>query len=455
MMQADITTALAIRECSETLAASDSELHLNGQTATVAALLQRGQQHWHSQPSHQFPALAGIEQIDMLSMLLAALVHRYPALLCANGAQSPASCDAHISATVEDGVVFASRRQPVQTIATPSNTAAWPDGLAVMSSGTLGAPKLIWHRHRDLAATGTLVMRRLKLSANDRVLITVPLHHLYGLGAALIPALLASARVCLLPKANLINFNDALRRFAPTLVFSTPHLLRGLLQRKNQPLNGCRGVVLAGDGTPSSLHAQAERVFNRVFDLYGSSELGVVAISEPDLSQVLRPLESVRVFAADRHAEKSNLIVAHPHAATHIAQHETLFPMPREWDTRDIAVFAGNGGFNIQGRADLSVNRAGKLLVLADLERTIMGWPGVDLAVAITLEDESSAAGTAIAVVVQASNTHLSVDGLKQLASTTLPAFARPDRFSLVSQLPRLGSGKPDRNAITQEYRHG
>ncbi len=439
----------SLEHWAEALINSDSLVQIGGESATVKALLVRGRARWQSQRGYQFPALLGIGDIDMLSLLLTAIVDQHSALLCPGDITPPALCDAHISASSVDKEADALWEIKSSSV----ENAEWPDGLAVLSSGTLGAPKVIWHCHRDLLATGAMVMRRLKLTADDRVLITVPLHHMYGLGAALIPALLASARVYLLPKSNLLSFNDALRAFEPTLVFSTPHLLRALLQRKSESLKTCRGIVLAGDGIPAILHAQAKLVFNQVFDLYGSSELGVVAISEPNIQQALHPLEGVHVFPADRSIEQSNLIVAHPHAATHIAQHGTLFAMSSEWDTRDIATFTEGVIFTIQGRADLSLNRAGKLMVLAELERTVMGWPGVELAVAIVLENEN-AAGKAIALVIKPSTATLTVEALKQFASTTLPVFARPDRYTLVSELPCLVSGKPDRNTIIKDYCH-
>jgi acyl-coenzyme A synthetase/AMP-(fatty) acid ligase len=440
----------AVESWADAIAGSGSVVHLGGKSATARALLDLGRARWQAYRAHQFPALLGIGDIDMLSLLFSAIVDQYTALLCPADSAPPAMCDVHIPAGVTDHGVNAFRGNAFP----PADSTEWPDGLAVLSSGTLGTPKVIWHRHRDLLATSALVMRRLKLAADDRVLITVPLHHMYGLGAALLPALLANAEIHLLPKANLLGFNDAVRAFEPTMIFSTPHLLRALLQRKSESLETCRGIVLAGDGIPPMLHAQARRVFNQVFDLYGSSELGVVALSEPDLPQALYPLDGVRVFPADSSTGQSNLIVVHPHAATHIAHHGTISALPSEWDTRDIASFSGNAGFAIRGRADHSLNRAGKLLVLAELERTVMGWPGVELAVAIVLEDET-AAGKAIALVIKPSAATLTIDVLKQLASTTLPAFARPDRYTLVADMPRLGSGKPDRNTIIKDHCHG
>lgn len=431
-------------DCTAVLAASDSVVHLGGESVPLKTLLARGRARWQARPAHSLPALRGIGDVDMLSLLLAAIVDRRPALLCAADAIPPAPCDAVIGATDD-----AHDAAPASTV-----SIGWPDGLVVLSSGTLGTPKLIRHAHRDLLATAAMAWQRLGLAADDRVLVTVPLHHMYGLGAALIPALLAGADVHLLPKANLLGFNDALRAATPTWVFSTPHLLRTLVQRKHTPVPGCRGLVLAGDGIPPPLHAHAQQLFGRVFDLYGSSELGVIAISDANRPQALRALDGVHVFLADADAEQSTLVVVHPHAATHIVHEDTCRTVPRDWDTRDIAIFHDDGSFEIRGRADLSLNRAGKLLVLADLERTIMAWPGVELAVAIVL-DEDTTAGKAIAVAVQPSSPDLTLDRLKQHAADTLPVFARPDRYVLVAELPRLGSGKPDRNTITKDHRHG
>nr|WP_175429299.1 class I adenylate-forming enzyme family protein [Lysobacter enzymogenes] len=381
--------------------------------------------------------------------MLAAIVDRRPVLLCAADATPPAVCDGSIGAAEARAT-----DAPGERASATGERERCPDGLAVLSSGTLGTPKTIWHDPRDLLATAALVMRRLALGADDRVLVTVPLHHMYGLGAALIPALLAGAQVHLLPKANLLSFNDALRAAAPSWVYSTPHLLRTLVQRKQTAISPPCSLVLAGDGIPEPLRAQAQLVFQRVFDLYGSSELGVIAISGPNQPRALHPLDGVRAFAAEAGAAQTRLLVRHPHAATHIAQTDAPIALPQAWDTGDIAIFHHEGGFAIQGRADLSLNRAGKLLVLADLERAIMAWPGVDLAVAIAL-DEDSAAGKAIAVVIQPSSPALTVDALKRHAADTLPVFARPDRYALAAELPRLSSGKPDRNTITKDYRHG
>lgn len=433
------------------LAESPSIVRVGKQTAALQDLLAEGRALWRDRigdrAACRFPALRGIDDMRMISLLMCAVVDGRSTLLCAADASPPPICDTVVGGPPDRDLAH----RPEQRMTDTTATGPWPAGLAVLSSGTLATPKVIWHHPARMLETAALTRSRLGLREDDHVLITVPLHHMYGLGAALLPALLAGADVHLLPRAHLLAFNDALKHHPPTWVYSTPHLLRTLLQRKETAIAGCRGAVLAGDGISATLHDRARQVFHRVYNLYGSSELGVIAISAPNSPSALHPLDGVRACCADPGTGHTSLIVAHPYAATHFAHEGTVRAMPDSWDTRDIAVFHDDGGFGIRGRADLSMNRAGKLLVLADLEREVMEWPGVALAVAFPL-DEDTTAGKAIAMVVTPSSPTLSIDVLKRRAADALPAYARPDRYVIAAEIPRLGSGKPDRNAITKEY---
>lgn len=427
----------------EVLARSRSSIHLGASSMDVPSLLSRGRELWQRHGASRVPALMGIDDHEKLGLLLAALADDRNVVLCPADARMPAQCDARIGVGGDAGEVLSA-----------VSVGAVPGGFAVLSSGTLATPKLIWHRAARLLATAAAVAARLDLTVGERVLITVPVHHLYGLGAALIPALLADAEILLLPRANLLNFNDALRVFEPQRVYSTPHLMRALLQRKEIPLPYCRGLVLAGDGISANLHAQAGRIFNRVHNLYGSSELGVIATSAANAPQALLPLPGVAALPADPDADRSNLHIIHPFPATHLDIDGVVSVLAQPCDTRDIATFADDGTFTLHGRADLSLNRAGKLMLLGELEQIAMDWPGVALAVAVPME-EITAAGQAITLVIKSSDASLTVEALKAHATSGLPVFARPDHFRIVSDLPCLASGKPDRSAIYKEHHHG
>lgn len=414
-------------DASEAFAAfveAGATLRIGAERAPIAAWVERGRAQRQSvQPA----ALRGITDPEALALLLAALADAQRLLLCPPDTAPPASRAGSIAAG--DGAI------------------------AVLSSGTLGPPKVLWHRPEGLFATARLAAARLGIGRGERVLIAVPVHHLYGLGAALHTALHAGAEILLLPKADLLVLNDALRTFAPQVTFATPHLLRAVLQRKAQAIPGSRCLVSAGDAMPDALLARARLCFGEVRNLYGSSELGVIAIADAETPERLRPLPGVRLSLADAKEGRGRLLVAHPHPACLIETADAVVVPSSPWETGDIAEIDVDGCLRVHGRADLSLNRAGKLVLLAEVEQIAMRWPGVSVAVAVPM-DEIAAAGQAITLVIMSADASLTVEALKAHANSSLPVFARPEYFRIVSDLPCLASGKPDRTAIYKEYRH-
>lgn len=407
---------------------TDATLRIGTACASVAAWVERGRARRYPATASQPVELQGVTDADGLGLLLAALADARQLLLCAPGTVPPR----------------------VRTASVVGGRGA----IAVLSSGTLGPPKVLWHRHEALFATAGLAAAQLRIGRGERVLVSVPVHHLYGLGAALLTALHAGAEILLLPKADLLSLNDALRTFAPRVTFATPHLLRALLQRKTQAIAGSRCLVSAGDMMPDALLDRARRCFGEVRNLYGSSELGVIAIADAEAPERLRPLPGVRASLADPQEGRGRLQVVHPYPACLIETGDAVVPPSSPWDTGDIAEIDDGGGLRVLGRADLSLNRAGKLVLLGELEQIAMRWPGVTAAVAVPMH-EVAAAGHAITLVIMSTDSSLTLETLKAHASSALPVFARPEHFRIVRDLPCLASGKPDRSAIYKEYRYG
>lgn len=426
---------------------SDSKLEINSDVLSIQQCLESAEKSWNPASFSRFPAFAGIKSSTTLGLMIYALCEGKNALFMPPGMPCPPECDALINdagmpVQVDGGLpglVF--QRHVYQ----PTN------GLAFLSSGTLGPAKKIWHSSKRMATLALIVANRLSIEAEDRVLITVPLHHMYGLGAALLPAILKGARIKVIINANLLSINDAVQNFKPTLVYSTPHLLRTYLRRRSQALDGCRAVVLAGDVTTENMAEQASRVFGSTYNLYGSSELGVVAISSANRPHELVALAGVTAAVVACEEQKNVLVIEHPYGAKFIDQGVGPEALTTPWDTGDIATLNQDNSFMIHGRADLSVNRAGKLLVLAELEQQIAEWPGIDMAVAV-VHSTDGPSGKKISVMVTTLEHTLNQAELRILANQNLPAFARPEHFNIVEQLPCLKSGKPDRIKITEEY---
>ena len=414
-------------------------LSIGGHRAGLDAWLGMGRGRFPEAPENALTTLRGVTDADALGRLLAALADGHPLLLCPADTVPPSPLGPPAMHRPGDDPTLAAR-----------------GAVAVLSSGTLGTPKILWHRTDSLLATARLVAERLRIARGERVLIAAPVHHLYGLGAAMLTCLLAGADVMLLPKADLLSFNTALRDFVPDTTFATPHLLRSALQRKQGPIPGSRRLVSAGDAMSEALFDHARACFGRVHNLYRSSELGVIALSDGESPNRLQPLPGVRISLADAHDGQGRLQVAHPHPACLIERAGERMQPPSPWDTGDIAGIDADGSLHVHGRADLSINRAGRLLMLSDVEGIAMDWPGVAAAIAVPWSrDAATGRGFSIVIEQEEATSPPDVAALKREAMRTLPMFARPDKIHIIPCLPRLANGKPDRCTLLKEYGHG
>jgi acyl-CoA synthetase (AMP-forming)/AMP-acid ligase II len=342
--------------------------------------------------------------------------------------------------------------------------------LLLRTSGSVGAPKLVAHTHASVLANAANARSRLDLRADDRVLIPVPLAHMYGLGAALIPALGVGANVELVANANLLRCLERERAARPTIAFLTPNLAATLVRPRTRAPSHYRHVVVAGDRLDAGLFAALERIYGRVVNLYGSTEMGVVcagearAAGEPAehrASSVGRPLPGVELeFAApaphgtegdaDGSSEPRELLCRHPFSfdAYVDVDGRVLARAERPHRTRDLARVDADGRVELLGRCDHAVKRDGRLVPLAEVERALRQLPGVEQAAAIAAGESKRGRGIVAFCSPRSPGAALEPEALRRACREWLPAYAVPDQLHLLSSLPISASGKLDRGAL-------
>ncbi|MCI5167411.1 MAG: hypothetical protein D3903_15280 [Candidatus Electrothrix sp. GM3_4] len=107
--------------------------------------------------------------------------------------------------------------------------------LYLRTSGSTGPPKLVVHSHCRLRQNAQNCVERLGLDSNDRIAIPVPIFHMFGLGAAFLPAVMAGASVDLQKVANLLKYLPRERSFNPNVAFMTPIFCETLLRCAELP----------------------------------------------------------------------------------------------------------------------------------------------------------------------------------------------------------------------------
>jgi long-chain acyl-CoA synthetase len=117
-----------------------------------------------------------------------------------------------------------SRREPVgQTQGHPEGVVD-PESLAqiVFTSGTTGGPKGVMLTHRNVMASLNSMALTMPVGSKDRLLLTLPLHHVFPLSAGVLLAVAIGAEVTL--ESDPGRVRQLLRETRPTVLFGVPAL---------------------------------------------------------------------------------------------------------------------------------------------------------------------------------------------------------------------------------------
>ncbi len=334
--------------------------------------------------------------------------------------------------------------------------------LYLKTSGSMGASKIVVHDFAALLGNAQNCVTRFRLTAQDRVLIPVPVFHMYGLGAGLLPALLAGATIELLDKANILKYIQAEKRFDPTAAFLTPTLCNMLLQGKRSD-RAYRLVVSAGDKMPPERFNAFAARFGGLVNLYGSSELGALITSDLDDSADIRaayagkPMPGVQVRLAplqnalDNAEDVGELELSYVHSFSHYLDTNGKTRLQRQvsdwFATGDLARQQHDGYVELLGRAGLSVNRRGYLLMFSDVEQRLESLDGVEKAVLLATDEDTDNGKRLVAFCLTTAN-NVQAETLRQACFNKLPNYAIPEEIRVVNELPVLPSGKIDRQAL-------
>src|SRR5581483_1626621 len=161
----------------------------------------------------------------------------------------------------------------------PALDAAGPDDPALIgyTSGTTGAPKGAVLSHRNLLASSESVRLAWRWSADDRLVLALPLCHIHGLGVGLHGTLLAGASAVLLPRFDPDAVLDAVATHDATLFFGVPTMYTRLAASRRLPELARLRLCVSGSAPlpPAVFDRLADGSGQRVLERYGMTETGM------------------------------------------------------------------------------------------------------------------------------------------------------------------------------------
>ena len=350
-----------------------------------------------------------------------------------------------VVALVDDDEARAAVRATDPAIVVVSPGVERPDGpVPPLDRAGPDDPALIGYTSGTTAAALTLAWR---WSADDRLILCLPLFHMHGLGVGLHGTLLAGASAVIHDGFEL----DAVLGAAAdeglgcTMFFGVPTMYARLAEAPAVAALGRLRLCVSGSAPlPAELHARLEAATGqRVLERYGMTET-VMLVSNPyegerRAGSVGLPLLGVEL----RLGERDEIEVRGPNVfAGYWGRPDATAEAfrPDGWfRTGDVGELDPDGYVRIVGRTKELVISGGFNVYPREVEDVVRSWPGVlDVAVVGT---PSAEWGEIVTAYVEATDP-VDVDGLLAAAAAELAPFKRPRIVHVVASLPRNSMGK-------------
>lgn len=338
----------------------------------------------------------------------------------------------------------------------------WPVGCSVgtrtrlllLSSGSTGMPKIVCRSGDALDAVSDQMCRAIDICPMDRLLATVPLCHSYGIEHGLLAPLWAGATAHLCRGLDLPLVLRELSTGGITVVPGVPSMFEMLTQVGDGfPLSSVRAAYAAGAPLPASIsNSFAQKYGVRITQLYGATEIGSVAYSDPrraefDPASVGRPMDGVNIRIAD---DGQVWISARSMFSGYMGENQSpivdgFFP------TGDLGRIDEHGNLTITGRIKLLIDIGGLKVNPQEVEEVLRQHPDVgDCVITPVRQSETILRLKAIVTPKYAGQT-LDVESLRQFARERLTTHKVPRLFEVRASLPRTATGKLSREKIEME----
>lgn len=351
--------------------------------------------------------------------------------------------------------------------AEPFDPATTPLAL-LYTSGTTGKPKGVVLTHAAAVGAAVATAGALGTVDGDRVLMSVPLFHVFGVTVLL--ASVASGATLILQERFVPGEALALlSRERVTVLHGVPTMFALLMRAPGfdpAALGALRTGIVAGSFVAEALVTQIRRWCD-VQIAYGLTESGptisLTRSGDPAgkrAQTVGRPLPGIEVTIRDvltgtLHGLEAvgELAVKSPWLMTgyHRMPGETqkVFTPEGYFLTGDLAVLDEDGYIQIVGRRKELIIRAGQNVSPREVEDVLRAHPGVDDACVIGLPDEVQGE-IACACVVPVEGAIVTGDELKEFCRDQLADYKVPDLVRFFDAFPLTGSGKVKRRELTR-----
>ncbi|HEV2779483.1 MAG TPA: AMP-binding protein [Actinophytocola sp.] len=366
----------------------------------------------------------------------------------------------------------------------PDGSARGGEDLAVLcyTSGTAGVPRGVMLSHRALLSNveQCAALRPAPVNATDRVLLAVPLYHLYGLGPGLLQVAAAGATAVLMDRFSTEGALEACERHRVTAMVGVPPMYQAFSgvdgERLASALASMRLLTSGAAPLPGPVLAAIRQATGlSVFEGYGLTETGPVLTSTlvggyAKAGSVGRPIPGVELRLVDsdgrplisisdpdepldeldegEESETGLVSVRGPNLFSGYWPDGAHGPDEEGWfRTGDVGYLDADGDLHLVDRANDLIIVNGFNVYPHEVERVLDELSEVAESAAVGVPDERTGERVK-AVVVLRPGAELTEQAVREHCEQRLAKFKVPDVVEFVDALPHSVTGKLRRASL-------
>ena len=262
--------------------------------------------------------------------------------------------------------------------------------IVIHSGGTSGNFKTIARRPSVTSFLPPLLalLRDIRIYQYERVLISLPFYHGFGL-STLIISLLMGKKICLQKRFDALQTLAIIQQEKIEVMPIVPAMLSRFWQIENakEKMNSLRCLISGGDKLPKSLIDTTHKEIGEViFNLYGTSEAGFFMLANPKElvsfkeTTLGKPIQGVDCKVKDCNRQGIGTLWVRSRWA--------MRGLRNQWqNTGDLVSQNSEGYFFHHGRADRMVVCGGENVQPEHIEQVLLSHPMIIAARAFTVPD--------------------------------------------------------------------
>jgi malonyl-CoA/methylmalonyl-CoA synthetase len=382
----------------------------------------------------------------------------------------PESEDIVSSAIASDALRLHLTSEIAAAIAKTPRPAALPEpgdediAALVYTSGTTGRPKGAMLTQANFAANALNLIEAWRMTADDRLLLTLPLFHVHGLGNGLHTWLALGYRLRLTERFRKETIAEELLDFRPTVFFGVPTMYERLLETPPdvaREISGSLRLFVSGSAPlPAATHRKFDELFGSVIlERYGMSETLMNSGNPYDRERrpgsVGLPLPNVSIRICDEtdtevpsgktgelQIKGSNVFSGYWRQEAATAE---AFTRDGFFRSGDLGMRGDDGYITLQGRGKELIISGGFNVYPREIEEFLAKQPGVREAAVVGVRDTLKGERPLAFI---ASDTPIDADALSAACREGLASFKNPTAFVQVNALPRNALGKVQKHLL-------